>query len=91
MERTMQTTRRYKRTRQPRRIVLLWLVCLFAAVSFGVLLAISPAAKALLRSEGGPAPTVAPVEGREMPRASSTRPLSTSGTSTPPAARASPR
>lgn len=38
MERTMQTTRRYKRTRQPRRIVLLWLVCLFAAVSFGVLL-----------------------------------------------------
>ncbi len=54
MERTMQTTRRYKRTRQPRRIVLLWLVCLFAAVSFGVLLAISPAAKALLRSEGGP-------------------------------------
>lgn len=67
MERTMQTTRRYKRTRQPRRIVLLWLVCLFAAVSFGVLLAISPAAKALLRSEGGPAPAVAPVEGREMP------------------------
>lgn len=56
MERTMQTTRRYKRTRQPRRIVLLWLVCLFAAVSFGV-----------LRSEGGPAPAVAPVEGREMP------------------------
>lgn len=67
MERTMQTTRRYKRTRQPRRIVLLWLVCLFAAVSFGVLLAISPAAKALLRSEGGPAPAVAPVEGREIP------------------------
>lgn len=67
MERTMQTTRRYKRTRHPRRIVLLWLVCLFAAVSFGVLLAISPAAKALLRSEGGPAPAVAPVEGREMP------------------------
>lgn len=67
MERTMQTTRRYKRTRQPRRIVLLWLVCLFAAVSFGVLLAISPVAKALLRSEGGPAPAVAPVEGREMP------------------------
>lgn len=67
MERTMQTTRRYKRTRQPRRIVLLWLVCLFAAVSFGVLLAISPAAKALLRSEGGAAPAVEPVEGREMP------------------------
>ena len=67
MERTMQTTRRYKRTRQPRRIVLLWLVCLFAAVSFGVLLAISLAAKALLRSEGGAAPAVAPVEGREMP------------------------
>ena len=67
MERTMQTTRRYKRTRQPRRIVLLWLVCLFAAVSFGVLLAISPAAKALLRSEVGPAPAVAPVEGGEMP------------------------
>ena len=67
MERTVQTTRRYKRTRQPRRIVLLWLVCLFAAVSFGVLLAISPAAKALLRSEGGAAPAVEPVEGREMP------------------------
>ena len=42
MERTMQTTRRYKRTRQPRRIVLLWLVCLFAAVSFGVLLGLIP-------------------------------------------------